>query len=134
MLAEPIALNRFAECLAQAAQAIAGDAVWRGPAGRMAAELLSELQGSEASTKLTVGANDAVPLLRQLLDARAVRPPHGGHPRIFIWGLLEARLQKADLLILGGLIVLALGLRRPARPPASARRRSCPRSPRLPGA
>ena len=24
-------------------------------------------------------------------------------PRIFIWGLLEARLQKADLMILGGL-------------------------------
>jgi hypothetical protein len=32
-----------------------------------------------------------------------VRPPYGGHPRLFIWGLLEARLQKADLLILGGL-------------------------------
>jgi ATP-dependent helicase/nuclease subunit B len=44
-----------------------------------------------------------VPLLRQLLDERAVRPPYGGHPRIFIWGLLEARLQRADLLILGGL-------------------------------
>ena len=32
-----------------------------------------------------------------------MRPPYGGHPRIFIWGLLEARLQRADLLILGGL-------------------------------
>ena len=46
---------------------------------------------------------DAVPLLRQLLDGRAVRPPYGGHPRIFIWGLLEARLQRADLVVLGGL-------------------------------
>ena len=44
-----------------------------------------------------------MPLLRQLLDARAVRPPYGGHPRIFIWGLLEARLQRADLVVLGGL-------------------------------
>ena len=44
-----------------------------------------------------------MPLLRQLLDARAVRPPYGGHPRIFIWGLLEARLQHADLVVLGGL-------------------------------
>ena len=25
------------------------------------------------------------------------------HPRLFIWGLLEARLQHADLLVLGGL-------------------------------
>jgi ATP-dependent helicase/nuclease subunit B len=32
-----------------------------------------------------------------------VRPPYGGHPRIFIWGLLEARLQRADLVVLGGL-------------------------------
>jgi ATP-dependent helicase/nuclease subunit B len=50
-----------------------------------------------------VSAEDAVPLLRQLLDRQAVRPPYGGHPRIFIWGLLEARLQRADLIILGGL-------------------------------
>ena len=42
-------------------------------------------------------------MLRQLLDAAAVRPPYGGHPRVFIWGLLEARLQQADLMILGGL-------------------------------
>src|SRR3546814_1644974 len=33
----------------------------------------------------------------------SVRPPYGGHPRLFIWGLLEARLQRADLMILGGL-------------------------------
>jgi ATP-dependent helicase/nuclease subunit B len=32
-----------------------------------------------------------------------VRPPYGGHPRIFIWGLLEARLQRADLMVLSGL-------------------------------
>ena len=42
-------------------------------------------------------------MLRQLLDAARVRPPYGGHPRIFIWGLLEARLQQADLVVLGGL-------------------------------
>ena len=42
-------------------------------------------------------------LLAQLLDAAAVRPPYGQHPRIFIWGLLEARLQHADLMVLGGL-------------------------------
>ena len=48
-------------------------------------------------------AEDAVPLLRQLLDGRAVRPPYGGHPRLSIWGLLEARLQRADLVVLAGL-------------------------------
>ena len=103
MLAQPITLDRFASQLAEAAQTIAGEAAWRGPAGRMTAELLSELQGLAPASTLNVGADDAVPLLRQLLDARAVRPPYGGHPRIFIWGLLEARLQRADLVVLGGL-------------------------------
>jgi ATP-dependent helicase/nuclease subunit B len=35
-------------------------------------------------------------------DAAVTRPP-GADPRIHIWGALEARLQSADLLILGGL-------------------------------
>src|SRR3546814_13576947 len=33
----------------------------------------------------------------------SVLPPDGGHPRLFICGLLEARLQRADRMILGGL-------------------------------
>ena len=103
ILAEPISLAAFAQRLAAAAQALARDRAWSGADGRLAAELLAELQESEAAQQLTVDATDAVPMLRQLLDGRAVRPPYGGHPRIFIWGLLEARLQHADLMVLGGL-------------------------------
>ena len=103
MLAEPLSLAEFALALGEAAQALAGDAAWQGPAGRTAAEVLSELQASPTAESLIVRADDAVPLLRQLLDAHAVRPPYGGHPRIFIWGLLEARLQRADLVVLGSL-------------------------------
>jgi ATP-dependent helicase/nuclease subunit B len=103
LLSKPLALATLAAALSTAAQALAGDAAWRGPAGRMAAELLAELQASDAAQQLFVAAEDAVPLLRQMLDSRAVRPPYGGHPRVFIWGLLEARLQRADLVVLGGL-------------------------------
>ena len=102
-LSEPVSLARFAEILSGAAQALAGDAAWRGADGRMVAEMLAELRASAAAAQLYVSAEDAVPLLRRLLDARAVRPPYGGHPRIFIWGLLEAKLQRADLVVLGGL-------------------------------
>jgi ATP-dependent helicase/nuclease subunit B len=36
---------------------------------------------------------------------RALRGRDGAeHPRVFIWGLLEARLQAADLMVLGGLV------------------------------
>ena len=103
LLKEPLPLSRLATRLADAASALADDAAWRGPNGRMAAELLGELHGSQSASQLIVSADDAFPLLRELLDQRAVRPPYGGHPRIFIWGLLEARLQRADLLVLGGL-------------------------------
>jgi ATP-dependent helicase/nuclease subunit B len=103
LLLEPRSLAQLAVGLSTAAQTLAGDRAWRGPDGRMAAELLAELQASEAAQQLIVAAEDAVPLLRQLLDGRAVRPAYGGHPRIFIWGVLEARLQRADLIVLGGL-------------------------------
>jgi ATP-dependent helicase/nuclease subunit B len=69
----------------------------------MAAEVLSDLQSSEPAGRLAVPPMEWVPLLRQLLETHAVRPAYEGHPRIFIWGLLEARLQRADLVILGGL-------------------------------
>jgi ATP-dependent helicase/nuclease subunit B len=82
---------------------IAGDAAWRRPDGRLAAELLSELEQSAEASAMAIAAEDVVPLLRNLMDGMPVRRPYGGHPRIFIWGLLEARLQKADLMILGGM-------------------------------
>ncbi|HSQ99999.1 MAG TPA: double-strand break repair protein AddB [Sphingomicrobium sp.] len=100
---EPRPLSLIASLLGETAQALAGESAWRGPDGRMAAELLAELEGSPSAAELAVTPDDLVPLLRQLLEARAVRPPYGGHPRISIWGLLEARLQRADLVVLGGL-------------------------------
>ena len=103
MLSKPLLLADLAAGLSGAALALAGDRAWQGPDGRLAADLLAELEASDAARALVVAAEEAVPLLRQLLDGQAVRPPYGGHPRIFIWGLLEARLQRADLVVLGGL-------------------------------
>lgn len=96
-------LAQFAAQLRTHAQAIAGEVAWRGPDGRMAGELLADLEQSRDASTLGLAADDLLPILRQLMDAMPVRRPYGGHPRVFIWGLLEARLQKADLLILGGM-------------------------------
>ena len=96
-------LTTLASALRESATALAGDAAWRGPAGRLAAELLTEIEASGAAATTPITPSDAVPLLRQLLDERPVRPPFGGHPRVQILGLLEARLQQADLMILAGL-------------------------------
>ena len=103
MLARPIGVAEFTRLLAAVANALAGDRAWRGPDGRMAAELLADIGASAAAAGMTLTRDDAVPVLRDLLDGKRVRPPYGGHPRIFIWGLLEARLQQADLVVLGGL-------------------------------
>jgi ATP-dependent helicase/nuclease subunit B len=42
-------------------------------------------------------------LLDALLEDQVVRPRRPSHGRLAIWGLLEARLQQADRIILGGL-------------------------------
>ena len=42
-------------------------------------------------------------LFEALASGTVVRPVYGRHPRLAIWGLMEARLQQADLLVLGGL-------------------------------
>ncbi|HTU12551.1 MAG TPA: double-strand break repair protein AddB, partial [Allosphingosinicella sp.] len=86
-----------------AATALAGDAAWAGAAGRAAALLLAEHEQAAAEGPARMSALELPALLDHLLGAEAVRPPFGQHPRLFIWGLLEARLQHADLLVLGGL-------------------------------
>jgi ATP-dependent helicase/nuclease subunit B len=96
-------LSALAATLREMATAMASDRAWRGPDGRLAAELLAQIEESPVAALIGLASEDVVPVLRALLDGLPVRRPYGGHPRIFIWGLLEARLQKADLMILGGM-------------------------------
>jgi len=91
------------EAVREAASALADDAGWSGPDGRAAADLIAELEAWAALGPATFDPASLAPTLRLLMDAVAVRPPQGGHPRLSIWGLLEARLQHADLMVLGGL-------------------------------
>jgi len=76
--------------------------IWLGEAGRAAFSFMGAL--ADAADALAPLAGRHYPgLLRQLMAAVTVRPAFGNHPRLAIWGPLEARLQQADLLILGGL-------------------------------
>ncbi len=50
-----------------------------------------------------INIKDYTGLLKQLMQGIAVRQPHGYHPRLFVWGPLEARIQKTDVAILAGL-------------------------------
>lgn len=91
------------DAIRKAIQTLAGDMAWSGAAGRAAAQLFEGLSAAAGEGPQDFDPSSLQPMLRQLLGEIAVRPPQGGHPRISIWGLLEARLQSADLMICGGL-------------------------------
>ena len=101
-LAAATTLVGLAAGLREAAGAIAGDQPWRGAAGRAASDWLAEVEAAEGAA-LALTPAEWPALLAQLMGTVSVRRPYGGHPRIFIWGLLEARRQQAELMILGGL-------------------------------
>ena len=93
---------RFAEWLAANDRQDGAARLWSTEAGEVAAAFFSEV--IEAANALPAIAGAAYPaLLDELLAERVVRPRRGGHGRLHIWGPLEARLQYADLMILGGL-------------------------------
>ena len=87
----------------EAAQALAGDAAWAGPAGRALATLVAEAEAAAGEGPPSIDARAVAPMIERLMGEVAIRPPQGGHPRVFIWGLIEARLQSADLVIAAGL-------------------------------
>lgn len=103
---EPMALQRLAgmiSVLRDVGAALCGDALWAGQAGRELSRLITDLEAGAEDGPEALALASLPPLLRQLMDGIAVRPAYGGHPRVFIWGLLEAKLQSADVMILGGL-------------------------------
>ena len=78
------------------------EALWQGEAGAALAEALARLRGAWRDQPAIEGGEWPA-LLATMLAPEAIRPRFGRHPRLSIWGPLEARLQRADLLILGGL-------------------------------
>ena len=87
----------------EAASELSANQVWAGTAGRAAADLFSAAEPASLHGPGRLQTANLAPVLEQLMREVAIRPPYGQHPRIFIWGLLEARLQHADLMILAGL-------------------------------
>ncbi|WP_353473462.1 double-strand break repair protein AddB [Salipiger sp. H15] len=76
--------------------------LWKEGAGRKARQAVAELEG-EASHGTDLDARDYADLFGAILAKGEVRDRDAPHPRILIWGTLEARVMGAELLILGGL-------------------------------
>ncbi len=76
--------------------------LWDQPAGRSAKRLVAEVT-DHAQVVGSITPADYADLFGALLSRAEVRDRDAGHPNILIWGTLEARVQGADLVILGGL-------------------------------
>lgn len=90
--------------LAGVGEALCGEDLWANADGRALAALVDELREAARDAGSILEPRELHAVLRDAMDRVAVRPPWGGHPRVAIYGLLEARMSRADLVICGGLV------------------------------
>ncbi len=93
----------FAEWLAATDDEAGAARLWSGEAGSQAARFVAGLLEAASALPPLAPPSRYPALLDALMEDHVVRPPFGRHPRLQIWGPLEARLQHADCMILGGL-------------------------------
>lgn len=74
---------------------------YEGEAGEKLASFLRNLVAAESGLDFEVREWPAI--ADALISGETVKPRPGGHPRLFIWGALEARLQTVDTIVIGGL-------------------------------
>jgi ATP-dependent helicase/nuclease subunit B len=103
------AVIEAAERLAATDELAGPTRLWSGEEGDALATRLAEVQAAlpllqDQRRDVLPGLLDAVLEGAVVRSRRALRGRDGTeHPRLTIWGLLEARLQTADLMVLGGL-------------------------------
>ena len=103
LFAPPLNWTRLLDQLRQLAEKLTDGAIWAGPGGRELADLLAKLQMRSEMGPLRIAGNELAGYFETLMSEISVRPPYGGHPRIALYGLLEARLQQSELVICCGL-------------------------------
>ncbi|MEE4207501.1 MAG: double-strand break repair protein AddB, partial [Erythrobacter sp.] len=98
-----VPLADMLDTLAATAEALCGTRIWANEDGRALAAMIDRLRMDARACATRLQPRDLAQVLRECMDEVAVRPPYGGHPRIAIYGLLEARMARADLVICAGL-------------------------------
>ncbi|GAA0280358.1 double-strand break repair protein AddB [Alteraurantiacibacter aestuarii] len=99
----PRPLADLIDLLATAGEALCGEELWSREDGRALARFVEALRLHARDVGTMLEPEDLPAALRDAMDREAVRPPYGGHPRIAIYGLLESRMTRADLVICAGL-------------------------------
>lgn len=100
------AFDDMARAHVAAAEALArnetGSELWTKEEGEAASAFVADLLEA-ASTLGHADIDTYARAFAELASTRVLRPRFGRHPRLFIWGPLEARLQHADRIVLGSL-------------------------------
>ncbi len=92
----------LAERIAHGPAGLGSSRLWEGDDGQQAQKTVTELI-ENAPNGGNLGTRDYASLFHAIFLRESVRAPVKAHPLIKIWGTLEARVQGADLLIIGGL-------------------------------
>ncbi len=90
-----------AEALALTPTSEGAARLWGGDDGAALVDTLGSIRAADVLPPITLA--DYAALIGQLMDQTPVRPHRATHPRLAILGPIEARLARADLMILGGL-------------------------------
>jgi ATP-dependent helicase/nuclease subunit B len=103
-----VSLRELAQAHAEALEALATHegtiAAYADTGGLQLQRVFETIDDSEAPGTLVLSAADYPDVFHLLCSGRAERQPtQNGNPRVRIFGLLEARLQNADRVVLGGL-------------------------------
>ncbi len=102
-LDERVSIAAALDHLAKAAEQLCGEAIWAREDGRALARFIEELRLHAREANTQIGRVDLALALRDAMEQIAVRPPYGGHARVSVYGLLESRMSRAELVICCGL-------------------------------
>jgi len=100
---EAVPLADCLDVLAAAGEALCGEKLWAREDGRALARFVEELRLNSGEAAFALAPRDVEVALRDAMEQIAVRPPYGGHARVQVLGLLESRMNRADLVICAGL-------------------------------
>ena len=90
------------ENLAQTESSDGASCLWKGDIGKAAAQFFTNLL-EHAYLMDDMTYDEYVIAITSLMRDVTIRVPYGVHPRILILGQLEARLTRADTIIIGGM-------------------------------
>ncbi|QYJ08435.1 double-strand break repair protein AddB [Qipengyuania flava] len=100
---ERVELAQVFDTLADAGESLCGEKLWAKEDGRALAAFVEDMRLHAREAGFALAPHEAALALRDAMEPIAVRPPYGGHARVQVLGLLESRMNRAQLVICAGL-------------------------------